>query len=172
MTPNGESQTPPTSRTGETEEAHQLKLSCSVFWKGNFLSMSLSFPDRKRQTGWCKVHGVPKSSLEVPSPGIFQWAESVPKRCANVTPRCWPVSSDLWDRLTNHGLLSSCLNLRPSPLWLPSLLWLLFLPPHFPPPWVPILLLGHEEPVLDEHCVGELQKHQETVPWQEVAVRG
>lgn len=50
-------------------------------------------------------------------------------------------------------------DLQLSPLWLPSLLRLLFLPPHFPPPWVPILLLGHEELVLDEHPVGELQKH-------------
>ena len=47
LTPKGESQTPPTSRTGEVEEAHQLKLSCSVFWKNNFLSMSLSFPKEK-----------------------------------------------------------------------------------------------------------------------------
>lgn len=50
-------------------------------------------------------------------------------------------------------------DLQLSPLWLPSLLRLLFLPPHFPPPQVPILLLGHEELVLDEHPVGELQKH-------------
>ena len=75
--------------------------------------MSLSFPKEKGRVvggdGSMQGWRCPQILTGCALSRHFPVGRVSPQRCANVTPRYWPVPPDLWDRLTNQGLLSSCL---------------------------------------------------------------
>lgn len=118
----GASQAPPTSRLASTEKPGICVLAMCSFslpgWKRPWAEGLVVLTVTKMESSW--THPVP-AFPRISSRGR-----------ASATPH-HPPSFPSQDTLTNPGLLPSCLSLQPTLPRRPSLLWPLFLLPHFTP---------------------------------------